>query len=100
MGSLGPGVPKLSLDGQEGTRNVLEDVPTDRPKLYFFSPAIRRFPVLSWKAPSAACGKEMEVWAGFEQKHSSLEGEEQEDKTVLEREVLLRQLLHQTAIEC
>lgn len=37
---------------------------------------------------------------GFEQKHPSLEGEEQEDKTVLEREVLLRQLLHQTAIEC
>lgn len=59
-----------------------------------------RFPVLSWKAPSAACGKEMEVWMGFEQKHPSLEGEEQEDKTVLEREVLLRQLLHQTAIEC
>lgn len=38
--SLGPGAPKPSLDGQEGTRNVLEDVPTDRLKLCFFSPAI------------------------------------------------------------
>lgn len=56
--------------------------------------------VLSWKAPSAACGKEMELWVGFEEIHSPLEGEEQEDTTVLEREVPLRQLLHQVAIEC
>lgn len=55
--------------------------------------------VLSWKAPSAACGKEMEVWVGFEEMHAPLEEEEQEDKTVLEREVPRRQLLHQAAIE-
>ena len=55
---------------------------------------------LSWKAPSAVCGKEMEVWVGFEEIHPPLEGEEQEHKTVLESEVPLWQLLHQAAIEC
>lgn len=54
---------------------------------------------LGWKAPSAACGKKMEVRVGFEKIQPPLE-EEQEDKTVLEREVQPRQLLHQAAIEC
>lgn len=50
--------------------------------------------VLSWQAPSAACGCTLG-------KYSPIPGEEeQEDKILLERDVQLRQLLHQAAIEC
>lgn len=56
---------------------------------------------LHWKkAPSAACVKEMEGWAGFKELHLPLEGEEQEDETVVEMGVPLRQFLHQAATEC
>lgn len=42
-------------------------------------------------SPSAACVKEMEGWADFKELHLPLEGEEQEDETVVEMEVPLRQ---------
>lgn len=65
----------------------------------FYSPALYG-PAPSRKAPAAACGKETEFWAAFEELHPQIEGEEQEDKTVLGREVLLRQLLHGAAVDC